>query len=237
MPLRGQPALWHVAQRLIAQPLVDTVYIATSTLEQDDPIAELVDTMDGVVLFRGSEDDVLGRYYHCVEPVRPEIVLRVTGDVPLVSLRHMSRLLSLLLDRHDLDGVASTYKYSKLPVGFGHEAYRFAAIESAHWEARRPEEREHVTTFIKTHPERFAVEIPEAEEALRGPFRFALDYQEDYQLLNEIYERLYRPGSVIDELEVVELMKAEPDLGRINADCQQNLDPAEEVLDSLRGRG
>ena len=234
MPLAGKPALWHVVDRLRAQPLVDAVYVATSTHEQDDPIAELVEAMEGVRLYRGSEDDVLARYYHCVETVRPEIVLRVTGDVPLVSLRHMTPLLETLIARQDLDGVASTYKYSKLPVGFGHEAYRFSALRAAHEEARLPEEREHVTTFIKTHPERFQVEIPEAEEALRGPYRFALDYPEDYELLREIYARLYQPGEVIDTLDVIALMSSAPELAQINADCEQNVDPAVAVLDSLR---
>ncbi len=236
MPLAGQPALWHVAQRLRAQPLIDTIYIATSTLGQDDPIADFVRGLEGVRLFRGSEDDVLARYYHCVRDVRPEIVLRVTGDVPLVSLRHMTRLLTRLMEREDLAGIASTYKYSALPVGFGHEAFRFSALEAAHLEARLPEEREHVTTFIKTHPERFKVEILEAEEALRGPFRFALDYPQDYALLQEIYDRLYRPGEIIDTLDVIELMRSEPDLAGINADCVQNVDPAEAVLDSTHDR-
>jgi spore coat polysaccharide biosynthesis protein SpsF len=236
MPLAGQPALWHVVQRLRAQPLVDAIYVATSTLKQDDPIADFVAEVEGTRLFRGSEDDVLARFYHCVKDVRPEIVLRVTGDVPLVSLRHMTRLLNRLIEREDLDGVASTYKYSGLPVGFGHEAYRFAALEIAHVESSLPAEREHVTTFIKTHPDRFNVEIMAAEEALRGPFRFALDYPEDYALLQTIYDRLYRPGETIDTLDVIELMKSDPDLAGINADCEQNVDPAQTVLDSLHGR-
>lgn len=235
MPLAGRPALWHVSQRLRAQPLIDAIYIATSTREQDDPIADLVAGLEGVHLFRGSEDDVLARCYHCVEDVRPEIVLRVTGDVPLVSLRHMTRLLTALMEREDLDGIASTYKYSKLPVGFGHEAYRFPALEAAHREAKLPEEREHVTTFIKTHPDRFEVEILEAEDALQGPFRFALDHPEDYALLQAIYDRLYRPGEVIDTVDVIELMQSNPDLARINAGCEQNADPAEAVLGAKRG--
>ena len=236
MPLAGRPALWHVAQRLRAQPLIDAIYIATSTLEQDDPIADLVTTLEGVHLFRGSEDDVLARYYHCVKDVRPEIVLRVTGDVPLVSLRHMTRLLTTLIERDELAGIASNYKHSELAVGFGHEAFRFSALEAAHFEATLPEEREHVTTFIKTHPDRFKVEVLKAEEALRGPFRFALDYPEDYALLQAIYDCLYRRGEIIDSLDVIDLMKSEPELAAINADCEQNVDPAQGALDSLRGR-
>jgi len=236
MPLAGKPALWHLAQRLRAQPLIDAIYVATSTLEQDDPIADFVTGLEGVQLFRGPEDDVLARYYQCVKDVHPEIVLRVTGDVPLVSLRHMTRVLTTLMERDDLAGIASNYKHSKLAVGLGHEAFRFSALEAAHLEATLPEEREHVTTFIKTRPDRFKVEVLMAENALRGPFRFALDYPEDYALLQAIYDRLYRPGEIIDSLDVIDLMNAEPDLAAINADREQNVDPAQAALDSLHER-
>lgn len=222
MPLCHRPVLWHVIERLKASGCIDEIIVATSVTTADDAIARFIADLDdpGVRCLRGPEDDVLERFYLAICRYNPDVVVRITADSPLLSIRHLRRLVTHLVD-HRLDGVDAHLDHTGLTLGFGSEAYHHQAIVDAHLLAATPAEREHVSLFIKQRPYAFRVEYPEPRPALCTDFRLTLDYPEDYHLLCEIYDTLYRPGEVIDCLRVVEWLRRRPDLVRLNAHCVQ----------------
>lgn len=222
MPLCDRPVLWHVIERLEATTVIDQIIVATSTSAADDSIVRFVDELDDpkISYVRGPEDDVLERFYIAICRHNPDVVVRVTGDSPLLSIRHLHTLVTRLVDG-DLDGVDAHHHNTGLTLGMGTEAYHHQALVDAHLLAARPTEREHVSLFIKERPYAFRVEYPEPPPALCTDFRLTLDYPEDYYLLTRIYDALYEPGGVIDCLETVGWLRRHPQLPGINSHCVQ----------------
>ncbi len=222
LPLGGRPVLWHVIERLTEVDLLDEIVVATTERPEDDGIVDFVRWIDEPALrvFRGPEKDVLERFYLalCDEP--PDVVVRVTADSPLVSTEYMRQLVIRVVE-DDLDGADGHHDNCGLTLGFGSEAYRYRALVDAHLLAIRPEEREHVSLFIRHRPHAFRLANPEPESGLCSDLRLTLDYPEDLELLSRVYDALYRPGRLVDCRRVLEWLERRPDLVAINGDCDQ----------------
>lgn len=222
MPLAGRPALWHIIERLKRVRAIDEVIVATSDRSEDDPIDALVGWLADpkVRSFRGSRDDVLSRFYLALAETDADVVVRITGDTPLICVEHLERMLEHLQTSPSV-GVDAHFARTGLTLGFGSEAYRVGAIVDAHLLAMRPEEREHVTLFIKERAQVYPVDYIKPDAALCSGFRLTMDYPEDYALLREIYDALYRPGDIVDCRRVLEWLHRRPDLVERNAHCLQ----------------
>lgn len=222
-PLCDRPVLWHIIERLKRVDLIDAIVVATSDRRQDDDIIDFLEWLDDPMVraFRGSHEDVLDRLYQALCQDPPDVVVRVTADTPLISPDHLRRLVIHLVEE-GLDGVDAHQDTTGLSLGFGSEAYRYQALVDAHLLAVHPEEREHVSLFIKNRPHAFAVDYPEPDPALQANLRLTLDYPEDYELLRIVYRALYRPGEIIDCRQVVQWLESRPDLIEANSHCVQS---------------
>ena len=222
MPLAGRSVLWHVVHRLSTLELFDEIVVATSTRCEDDGIVAEVESLpfDTVRCFRGPEQDVLERFYLALCDRPPSVVARVTADSPLVCAEHLRRMVHHLLARA-LDGVDAHFEKTGLTLGFGSEVYDYRALRDAHLLASRPEDREHVTLFIKRRPRVFHVEYPRAAPDLCSEFRLTLDYPEDYGLLSRLYDELYRSGQIVDCRQALQWLRRHPRMARVNAHCRQ----------------
>lgn len=222
MPLAGRPVLWHVVHRLHSLTVFDEIVVATSIYPQDDGVVDLVERLGipGVRAFRGSEDDVLERFYLALRDDPPDVVARVTGDTPLVSTEHLRFLLHRLVDA-GLDGVDAHHEYTGLTLGFGSEAYTYRALVDAHLLSADATEREHVSLFIKRRPHVFRIEYPKPDPALCSSLRLTLDYPDDYQVLRRVYEELYRPGEMVSCKEVLRWLSSRPEVTQVNEHCRQ----------------
>ena len=221
MPLKDRPALWHIVQRIKSVELIDRIVVATSTESDDDPIVDFLEWLDDPMVraFRGPHTDVLSRFYLALCDDPPEVVVRVTGDNPLVSMSHLERMIKKLVDE-DLDGVDAHYEKTGLTRGFGSEVYRYQALVDAHLLAVDPEEREHVSLFIKRRPHAFEVAYPEPDPELCSDLRLTMDYPEDYELLDAVYRAFYRSGERLECRRVLQWLRERPDLGGANADIR-----------------
>lgn len=142
---------------------------------------------EGFAVFVGSEEDVLERYCMAAREYRVDTVIRATGDNPLTS----TALARSILTAHRETG-ADLSHYLGIPWGSGVEVIRSEALFVAEREATDPEEREHITTFLYRHPERFRIEEPAAPPELRLPeARVTVDTEADYALVTRIFEDLY----------------------------------------------
>ncbi len=217
-PLAGRTVLAHVLDRVEAMELVDEVVVATSEAGADDRLAAWLQERRGVMVVRGDEEDVLERYYQAVMEVGvgAEVVVRITGDSPLVCIPWVQRGVKMLVDRQ-VEGVDLSTEATGMTRGFGAGVYTARAVIDAHLLARKAEEREHVTLFIKRHRSAFEVIAPPASAELRTGYRLTLDYEEDYQVLRRLYEALYRRGKPIDCREAVRWLEAHPQVAGLNA--------------------
>jgi spore coat polysaccharide biosynthesis protein SpsF len=219
--LGGQTVLEQVIARSRAIPGVDGVVVATSTLAGDDPLQEL-STRRGWALFRGSESDVLDRFYRAAIEHRAAHVLRVTSDCPLLAIEEAGAVIA----RHLATGAAYTHGItvwgSGMPLGTGAEIMTFAALERSWREGHEPKHREHVDEYIGDHPELFPTERVDAPAELRRPeLRLTLDTEDDLTLLRTIYDRLGANGELVALRDVVALLDREPGLLALNAHVVQ----------------
>ena len=184
-PLLGEPMLAVLLKRILLTPGVDETVVATSRGAADDHIAGLVGQLTGVRCYRGPEDDVLTRFYEAACATRAEVVLRVTADNPLFDAPTAHELISRVRDEgYDY---ASNSLVRTFPYGLDLEAFTFQALEAAYREAGTAERREHVTPFVREHPERFRF-----YSLTRSPdvshVRVTVDTEDDYTYVRSAFE-------------------------------------------------
>lgn len=215
----GKPLLTYQIERLQRVALADKIVIATTVNPQDDPIAELAERL-GVTVFRGPEDDVLGRYYGAAKAVAADVIVRVTADCPINDPEIINSVIAYYLERQPNLDLASTSLQSTYPRGISAGAFSFDCLEQAYNEATHPSEREHVTMFIHWRPERFRLAYLNNDEDY-SRYRWTVDTIEDFQLIKTIIEKLYPSNPAFGWKDVLHLMEQHPELAEINAMIRQ----------------
>lgn len=219
MPLAGKPVLWHVVHRLRKCRMVDEVAIATSTLPTDDPLVEFAQS-ERVALIRGPEDDVLERYILAARQFHADIIVRVTGDAPLVDPMLIDHMIELLIaDNADY----CTGEPGVVAIHEGFAPLTRHALEKINNEAGDdPSGREHVDGFIKKHPEEFnIVHVPIPEAHRIAGTRVSVDTPADLEFLDLLYRELGAEAGELDIADAVSLLKLHPEFLRINTHVRQ----------------
>lgn len=214
--LGGRSVLECVLSRLQRSTLVHQVVVATSTEVNDNAIEEECRRLDTHV-FRGSQNDVLDRYYHAALQFEAEAIVRVTSDCPLIDPGVSDRVIKAFLDMQP--DYASNTQARTYPRGLDTEVMTFQALETSWREAREPHEREHVTPYLYEHPDRFKL-LSVSGEAELAHYRWTLDTREDLRFLREVYGRLGQRGE-FSWMDVIRLLEKEPALCEINGHIVQ----------------
>ena len=208
--LGGVPALQRVIERVRRAKQCGRLWVATSAERQDDAVFDLCQELD-VDCFRGSESDVLDRYYQCARQAGAEVIVRITGDTPLLAPDLFDLAVELQREQQ-----ADYVELAGLPRGVSVEAISMAALAAAWEKADCAADREHVTTYILERPDEFRVLLPPAPPELRRPdLRLTLDTPSDLHLITSIYTAL---GERIHEApleEIIRLVDTDPELGSL----------------------
>jgi len=215
----GRQMLWHIVHRLKSSEKIDDIVLAIPDSTEND---QLEGFARGLKLhcFRGSEEDVLSRYYGAAVEFGGWVIVRVTSDCPLIDPRVADMVVREHLNSR-ADYTASGVQ-GGFPPGLDTEAVTFDALEKAYKEANLIYEREHVTPYIYQHPELFKIQFVEASGKLRRPnLRLTVDTEEDLRLIREIFRRLYHNGQIFYTEDVIDLLDKHPELVAINAHVVQ----------------
>lgn len=207
-----RPVLDHLVERLSRVAEIDSIVIATSNKEVDDQIAQFC-SASSIPHSRGSENDVLDRFYQAALELKARTVLRITGDCPLIDPDLVSQLVELYHSgNYDYcgiatgAGVANMGEIKRFPDGLDAEVMSMEILKTAWEEATALQHREHVTPFIWQHPDRFHLGTLFSDEDL-GHYRWTLDEAADFSLINWIYSELYHKNPEFDYHDVVMLLK------------------------------
>jgi spore coat polysaccharide biosynthesis protein SpsF len=175
--IAGKVLLDHVLGRLSLLAYPVQVVVATSHLPQDDPIVHHCQSR-GITVYRGSEIDVLDRYYRCACENGFEHVVRLTADNPFTDMEELQRLIEQHLNQHN----DYTHSFDSMPLGVGAEIFTFEALEKSAREACAANYREHVNEYVQERPDVFRIGVLELPAAKRRPdLRLTVDTEEDYQ--------------------------------------------------------
>jgi len=216
--LNGRPVIAWVVKAANAICGIDEVVVATSDDKSDDAIEKWCKN-NKTECYRGSLDDVLRRFANAAEKYDADIIMRITGDCPLLDPAICSQLLQLLL-RTNSD-YASNCTIATWPDGLDCEVFTKRALKIADKEANKTEYREHVTGFIHKNRHRFKVEtMPCPLPCLQGE-RWTLDNPEDLEFLRQVTKNL-PDGKISSYIDVLNILDANPSLRKINTDIKRN---------------
>ncbi len=219
-PILGRPMLAHLLDRLARITSVDRIVVATTRLNEDQPIADWVVSQPHIYLYRGASEDVLDRYYRAAVRYNASVIVRITADCPLIEPTMIEQCLQLYLEgRGEVDYV-SNCRIRTFPRGLDTEVFGFHALYTAHGQARDSSEREHVTPYIWRRPEEFCLRDLRSPEDHSG-LRWTVDTVEDFQLVTKIYEALYPLSPSFGYADVLALLRRYPEWAKINAHVAQ----------------
>ncbi len=213
--LAGKPLIDHVIERAKAIKGIDYVILAVPDSPESNPLIDRASAL-GIEYFAGSEDNVLSRYYNAALKFGGDYIVRITADNPLTDPEYASMALEIATESEtDLCSI------SNIPLGTGTEIIKFSALKESFENAERPYHYEHVTPYIKEHPEIFSierhtVEVPSFIEGLR----LTVDTDEDYKMMNDIFSALYN-GKILSLKEVLAFLNNNPSIANSNLNIQQ----------------
>ena len=211
--LCGKPELWHIVERLRNVKLADRLIIATSDLKNDDAIEEFCQQNE-VDFFRGSDDDVLSRFYHAAENFNLTDIVRICSDNTLLDWEIIDKEIKLYL-HNDYDIVTSGYG---VPLGLGGEVFSFEYIKMAYENAVEHYQHEHVTPYIYENAKKIY------KYSLKNDYsdyRLTLDTPEDWELVQKIYGELFKGKHDFLLDDIVKIMEENPEWKKINALVKQ----------------
>lgn len=193
----GKSVLWHVINRVSKSKYINNVIIATTTEEKDDIIYNYCN-QNNIPVFRGSENDVLDRYYQCAKKYKMTDIVRITADCPLHDAAIIDKVIEKYLDENlGFDYVSNTFEYT-YPDGMDVEVFSFKVLEEAWKNAALLSEREHVTPYIRKNPNYKKLNV--FAEKKYPQYRLTLDCDEDFQLIERIYNGIGKDDFSLDDI-------------------------------------
>jgi len=232
MLLKGIPVLLHVYRRVCNSKMIDEVVIATTINKEDDDIVNLCKQYN-IECYRGSENDVLDRYYECwsnttyskiknpyqYSNIHYDNIVRVTADSPLIDWD----IIDKVIEKHLQEGndLTSNCISESFPDSLDCEIFTYKTLAEMWRNAKLKSEREHVTLYVKNHPELYKIGELKSEINYYNK-RWTLDHIEDYNFIKEVYARLYKDNQYFDMNDILKLLEDNPELEKINNHIQRN---------------
>jgi len=210
----GKPILWHVLTRAKKIKGVDEVVVATTDKGDEAPIEKICNEL-AVPIFKGSEPDVLERYYQTAKKYKADVVMRLTSDNPLLDPDVGSLLVSAFFENKP-DYMANNISQS-YPHGLDMEIMRFALLEEAYRNAKEPFQREHVTPYIWSQPEKFKI-LDMPCDGSHYHLRVTIDEPDDFEVVKAVMEKKGIDARLED---IVALAKEKPSPFELNLSAME----------------
>ena len=218
LDLAGEPMLARVVHRLRRAQRLDELVIATTTEPRDDALADLC-AARGWPCSRGSESDVLDRYYRAALEAKADVVVRVTSDCPLIEPAIVDLVLAEFA-KSDVDYASNVGEPRTYPRGLDVEVFPFTVLDRLWHEDQNPTWREHVTEMIHQRPELFRT-INVCHSRDWSHLRWTVDTPEDFELVRRIYAHFGNDDFSWEE--VLGQIETHPDWIQINSSILQKV--------------
>lgn len=219
-PILGQPMIIYTLNRLKKSEYIDELALATTVEKRDDPLVNVV-KREGYKIFRGDEDDVLKRFVDTYEKYGGDVIVRITGDCPLIDPIIVDNVITYFL--------FNDYDYVRLDVpdtfirGFDVEVFSsetllkvWKEVSSLNGSGRY---KEHVTLYIYENPDRFKVGIVRGNDFYNKDYRLSVDTIEDFKVVEAIFNHFQ--DEYVEAKEVVKFLDENSNISDINKDVKQ----------------
>jgi spore coat polysaccharide biosynthesis protein SpsF len=214
LPVFGRPLLELLIERLKRAQSLEGIIVATTSNPTDDIVEQLTKRI-GVGCFRGSEEDVLSRVLGAAEKYHVDVIVEITGDCPLIDPEIVEKLIGIY-HTNNYDYVSNVLK-TPYPAGMDTQIFSTAVLQKVAALTDDPVDHEHVSLYIYEHPEIFSlynveIDLPEKYRNLR----LTVDTQEDFELIQKIYELLYPKNPSFLLKDIMEFLDKREELLNIN---------------------
>lgn len=216
----GKTLLEHQILRVKKSVLIDKIIIATTEKKEDDPIVDIA-LKTGVEFYRGSENDVLDRYYQVAKKYNQPDIVRLTGDCPLIDPAIIDLVIGYYNKNRSLYDYVSNVRPATFPDGMDVEVFSFAVLEKSWQEAKLPSEREHVMGYLGQNQQLFRIGNFENKKDLSW-LRITVDENEDWLLISQIFSALYPENHYFSLADILAFLEKHPELKKLNTHIMPN---------------
>lgn len=188
MLLAGKPLIEQIFLRVKRTKKADVIVLATTEQQQDDPLCEVAKRY-GIEVLRGSENDLVDRYYQAAMKYNADFIVRLPADNPVVEPREIDKIIEHYLNSDD-DFSANTHNIlgNEYPDGLGAEIFSIQKLREI-WETTTdPRNREHPHTYFYEHPEKYKIGTVKCPREFRRPdLVLDVNTQQEFDFLAELY--------------------------------------------------
>ena len=218
--IKGETLLEIHLKRVLQSRLISKLKVATTIEPHVEKIVAVANKL-GVEVYKGSVNNVLDRFYQTALPEKPDWVVRLTSDCPLIDPVEIDKVIQHALD-NDLDYVSNALEPT-FPDGLDTEVFKFSALEKAFREAKMTSDLEHVTPFIWKNSSFkggtiFSSDCVMNETDFSG-IRLTVDTLEDFLVIEKLVELL---GTDKPWMEYVRALEQHPEIQKLNAQFKRN---------------
>jgi spore coat polysaccharide biosynthesis protein SpsF len=217
--VKGKPLLHYHIERLLKTGI--EIAIATTTNKEDDCIADFAQK-NNIKIHRGSEKNVLSRYFEAAKKFHFDVVVRVTSDCPLIDPSLIKEGVEKYLEMDNPNMYMSNCIERTFARGFDFEIFSFRSLTEAFYNATAESELEHVTPYIRENNSGSIVNYSIRQPDDNGSLRVTVDTPEDLELIRQLIE-IYNADN-LPYSEIEKLLIAHPELSAINAQIIQKKD-------------
>jgi spore coat polysaccharide biosynthesis protein SpsF len=210
--IEGRPLLWHVVNRLKKSKYLDSIIIATTVNPNDNQIEEWA-FKNQIDLFRGSEENVLKRYYDAAKHFHTKVIIRITADDPFKDYQIMDKVIEKF--QKEKADFACNNNPPTFPEGLDIEVFSMESIETAFNNATSDFEKEHVTQYFYKNIDQFKISTVSNAMDL-SHLRWTIDENDDLEMARRVYEKLYNKKEDFLMSDILELLKEHSEISMIN---------------------
>lgn len=214
--LLGKPMVVQMIERLSRSKEIDQLVVATSNKPADDQIEQVLRSYS-IPVYRGDEDDVLTRFMETLEQFGGDIIVRLTGDCPLIDPDLVDQAIIQYKE------LQCEYDYLRIDVpqtftrGFDAEVFGADLLREIDKLGKEPADREHVTYYINQHSDQYRIFCLEGEGVLNRPqYRLSVDTPEDFAVVNKVYQALYPTNPYFTAKDVIKFLDEHPEIAYFN---------------------
>ncbi|MFD2654518.1 cytidylyltransferase domain-containing protein [Gracilibacillus thailandensis] len=214
----GKPLIKYQVDRIRHASYMDEIVIATTDNRKDDVIVEFCRS-EKLHYIRGSEKDVLSRFHQAAEETEADVIVRLTADCPVIDAQTIDHVIKAFVTSEHADYAANVLERT-YPRGYDIEVFTRQTLAKLNKIACRNSDREHVTTYIRDHPDQFDI-VNVLHHTDYSNYRLTVDTVEDFQLIEKIIQS-FEPKKPYYMLEdIIKLLEHHPDWLTINANIKQ----------------
>ena len=215
MKISGKPILWHIFQRLKACNNFDEIVISTGPPDKNSEIHEFAIKFN-IPVFSGNETDLIDRIFQTAKNFQATTLVRITADCPFADPKIIDNMISIFNKNSNKLDLVLNNKPPTFPHGLDAEVYSIETLEKIWSLIKKPELREWFPLFVHKNPKLFRIYNYSSVSNL-SHLRWTIDYPEDFEFTEKIFEQLYSSGKIFYMDDILKLLKKEPELSLINS--------------------